>query len=77
MDIGVFVLLNRVPQPACEGSLADLKPPAHGEAKEFTNTKGRCFSLYYQFRAFTLLEMFSSTDQNKQVYIHSVAPAVL
>lgn len=35
-----FLKLTRVPRPKFEGSLTDLKLSNHGEAKEFTNTKG-------------------------------------
>ena len=40
MNSVVFLFLNRVPRPKFEGSLTDLKLSNHGEAKEFTTTKG-------------------------------------
>ena len=36
----MFLFLNRVPRPKFEGSLTDLKLSNHGEAREFTTTKG-------------------------------------
>ena len=40
MSSVVFLFLNRVPRPKFEGSLTDLKLSNHGEAREFTTTKG-------------------------------------
>ena len=47
MNSVVFLFLNRVPRPNFEGSLTDLKLSNHGEAKEFTNTKGVFCFLYF------------------------------
>ena len=44
-----FFFLNRVPRPKFEGSLTDLKLSTHGEAKEFTTTKG-VFCFFCKFR---------------------------
>ena len=47
----MFLFLNRVPRPKFEGSLTDLKLSTHGEAKEFTTTKGVfCFLCNLKFR---------------------------
>ena len=51
MNSVVFLFLNRVPRPKFEGSLTDLKLSTHGEAKEFTTTKGVfCFLCNLKFR---------------------------
>ena len=51
MSSVVFLFLNRVPRPKFEGSLTDLKLSNHGEAKEFTTTKGVfCFLCNLKFR---------------------------
>ena len=51
MNSVVFLFLNRVPRPKFEGSLTDLKLSNHGEAKEFTTTKGVfCFLCNLKFR---------------------------
>ena len=50
MKSDVFLFLNRVPRPKFEGSLTDLKLSNHGEAKEFTTTKGVfCFVFFLRY----------------------------
>lgn len=40
LDQCMSCLFDRVAQPVCEGSLADMKSAALGEMEEVSNTKG-------------------------------------